>query len=197
MPRSRSVQGRSIYSVTVVHPIRSYLDPLTAFYGSGFFATTAAQAIVNTTGRLSVGAGTHQLITIAGGTWTHTHDGVTTFNSGTATAKFLVVSGANTTNINFTGDFVSNTPASTTGILVMSGTACTASFNGNLFSSVTNTGGAILYCSAGDHSQWQGHAHGGHQHAFAVDYRGHLSLGKSKCGDRASESFTMICSRLL
>lgn len=129
-------------------PDSELLDPLTAA-AARLFATSNLAASVTTIGRLSVGAGTHQVITIAGGTWTHQHDGVTQFNTTTSTAKLLSVSGSNLTTINFTGDIASITPATTTGLLVLGGSACTATFNSYLYSSVANNGGSILYCSAG------------------------------------------------
>lgn len=175
-------------------PDSELMDPLTAV-SARLFATNAVAATVNTTGRLSVGAGTHQLVTIAGGAWTHQHDGIANFNSSTATAKMLVVSGSNIATISFSGDVSTSTPASSTGIFVMSGTACTAVFTSTLFSSVPNNGGAIMYCSAGTTILSGKLSHMAGTNSLSLWIAG----GRFRWENQsvligASESFTMICS---
>ncbi len=124
------------------------IDPTTA-NSFRLFQTSSSTSVVETRGRLSIGAGTHNLVLISGGSWTHTHTGTSNFNSVTGTAKFITVSGAVAATVVFNGNVSTTVPVSTTGLITMSGSNSTLDINGNIEATEALGAGALVNLTAG------------------------------------------------
>jgi hypothetical protein len=143
-----TVSGTGILNLSAGGPDTDLITPTTSV-SMRLLSLTGAGARANTTGRLSCGGGTHQIITLAGGIWTHVHSGTSEFLSNTSTAKLIVSSGSTSGTVTFTGDISVSTPATTTGVISFANTATTNTINGDITSTNTTNGGAILHCTGG------------------------------------------------
>lgn len=112
---------------------------------SRILATTNAGAVVETRGRVpATGNLAHSLFAINGGTWTHTHTGVSEFNPTNNGARLIVTTGSLSTTIDWTGDVSTSCPVATAGLVDFSNTQSTVTWNGNLYAGVALSTGSLL-----------------------------------------------------